>query len=167
MTKKELRRRKAILIILSLMLVTPKVVSSHEYSPEIAVVEDSEAYASYRGGLVYIGDACFLESIRDQVTENDVMILDNRCNSDPNMKIINSYRICSRDEIDDIVNILELYEQECPSEWQRSIESMRREWQVHNLFYSFSFKTKNTGDVDLNNEDEDIYNRVLVKYFFG
>ena len=62
---------------------------------------------------------------------------------------------------------MELYEQECPSEWQRSIESMRREWQVHNLFYSFSFKTKNTGDVDLNNEDEDIYNRVLVKYFFG
>ncbi len=167
MERKKLRRQKAILIILSLMLVTPKVASLHRYNPEIAIVEDSEAYASYRGGLVYIGDQEFLSSIRNQVSENDVLILDNRCNDDPNMKVINSCRICSRDEIDDICHILALYETEYPSEWQRSIESMRREWQVHNLFYSFDYSINRTEDVDLNNADEDVYNQLILKYFLS
>ena len=165
--KKKLKRKKAIIILMSLFLLTPKAVNCHYYSPQIELVQDDEAFAAYRNGNVYIGDARFLRSIKDQVTENDILVLDERDSDDPNMMIYNSYKIQSRDERNDILEILQLYERMYPSEWQRSIESMRREWAVHNLFYGMNFRLKNTSHVDLNNADEEVYNQELVKYFFN
>ncbi len=167
MDKKSLRRKKAILIILSLMLLTPKLACTKEYHPEIEILENNDAYAEYRNGRVFIGSRYYLWSIRDQIEENDIVVLDRRYATDPNMTIYNSYRIRSAEERNDILEILQLYEREYPSEWKRSIESMRGEWAIHNLFYSIDFKLNSTKDVDLNNGDEEIYNKTLIKLFFN
>ena len=61
-------------------------------------------------------------------------------------------------------NILYIYELQHPSNWNRTIDSMIVEWKVHNLLHSIGYKLKRTTDVDLNNEDEIIYNDMVLKF---
>ena len=50
-----------------------------------------------------------------------------------------------------------------PSKWNRSLKSMRLEWFVHNLLHDFNYKLDHTTDVDFNNEDEQKFDKEVIR----
>ena len=52
-----------------------------------------------------------------------------------------------------------------PSEWDRSLESMRLEWFCHNASYYMNYKIDSSYEVDLNNKDEDKYDSEVLRRF--
>lgn len=132
--------------------------------PSYKIEEDSKAFASYSKGLVYIGNVSYLKKIKKIASSKDVLIYDERNKEDPDMRVSSSYLIKDDKDIEDIVNILYIYELQHPSNWNRTIDSMIVEWKVHNLLHSIGYKLKRTTDVDLNNEDEIIYNDMVLKF---
>lgn len=134
----------------------------HNYKPNYKILgKGEEAYASYSNGLVYIGDKEFLDNLHD-LNENDVLVLDHRYGDDPNMEIYNSYIFNDKDIRNEILEIICCYEKEYPSEWDRSIESMRLEWFCHNISWYFNYKTDHTSEVDLDNDDEVKYDQKIL-----
>lgn len=82
------------------------------------------------------------------------------------MFIRESYKITDKDKRNQILEVLCEYEKNNPSEWDRSIESMRLEWFIHNMGHELDYKKDHSDDVDLNNEDEEDYDdKVLRKLF--
>ena len=137
----------------------------YKYVPEYQVIECNNKSnifkAKYRNGNVYIVKS--LKEI-DYINESDIIVLDQRYKDDPNMKIISSHEINDKNIRNDIIEILLEYEKLYPSKWTRTIESMRLEWFVHNLFYDLNYKRNHTNNVDLDNNDEDKYqNKILNK----
>ena len=80
------------------------------------------------------------------------------------MVVFNSSLIWDKDNIDDVLNILLTYEEMYPSNWNRSIESLRNEWICHNIAYKLGYDRDDTLSADLDNE-ESIYfdHKVLTK----
>ena len=144
-------------IVLMLILTYP---FKHKYKSNYTILDDEDAFASYNDGLIYIGDEEFLRSI--DTNDGDILILDERDKNDPNMCIYNSCDIKDKDTRNDILEVLCCYEEMYPSNWDRSIESMRFEWLCHNVAYNFEYKVEDSREVDLNNGDEEKYkNKVL------
>lgn len=138
----------------------------HKYNPNYCILEENaDAYASYSNGLVYIGDENYINSLKN-VNPNDVLIIDERNLSDPNMLICNSYVIDNKDLRNEILEIICSYEKDHPSNWDRTIESMRFEWFCHNVSHFFNYRTDRTSEVDLNNKDEDKYNQKVLSRIF-
>ena len=82
------------------------------------------------------------------------------------MVICNSCNIKDKDIRNDILEVLCIYEEMYPSNWDRSIESMRFEWFCHNAAYYVNYKVDDAYEVDLNNNDESKYdNKVLRRIF--
>ena len=134
----------------------------HNYKPNYTILGDEyDAYARYSNGYVYIGDEDYLNSL-ENISPNDVLVLDERNLRDSNMAIYNSYVISNKDERNEILEILCEYEKEYPSNWDRSIESMRLEWFCHNICCYMNYKTDHTSEVDLNNNDEDTFNNKVL-----
>lgn len=109
----------------------------------------------YSKGQVYIGNKKYLDGLH--VNQKDVLVEDQRNNSNPNMKIRNSYLITDESDRKEIIKILYNYEKKHPSKWNRSIKSMEREWEAHNTLYYLNYKKNHTADVDLDNNDENNY----------
>ena len=161
-----MNKNKKIFLLLStylIILFTPKIKSNksinlnNDYS-----YHSSLPYASYSNGDVYISNRRSLINKIDN--ENDIFIYDARNSLDPNMLIYNSYRIKDKKLIEEIITIMLLYEKQFPSNWNRSFDSMKKEWIIHNLCYEFGYKTKSTESVDLNNDDEVFYkSKILSK----
>ncbi|MBR2828773.1 MAG: hypothetical protein IKE70_06035, partial [Bacilli bacterium] len=64
----------------------------------------------------------------------------------------------------DIIDSLLQYEEMNPSMWDRSRDSMKLEWYMHNISYSLNHKRDSSIDVDFDNKDEEVYNsKILVK----
>ena len=129
----------------------------YKYMPKYEIIADNPSpvfTAKYRNGNVYI-----VKNLNDVdvVSENDIIILDERNKKDPNMKVISSHEIYDKEIRNDIIEILNEYEEMYPSKWNRSLESMRLEWFVHNFFYELNYKRNHTNNVDLNNNDEEKY----------
>ena len=59
--------------------------------------------------------------------------------------------------------IILIYDSLYPSDWKRSIESMRVEWTVHNLLYDIGYERARTRDVDLDNLEEEKYNNKILR----
>ena len=136
----------------------------NSYDTSAVEIVNEDYYATYSGGAVYIGDRCFLDGI--DCNEGDILVEDLRYNDDPDMKVINSIDIKDKNKRNEILEILCSYEEDNPSTWNRSIESMRLEWLMHNISYDYGLEKRRTKDVDLDNEDEDEYdNKVLSKIF--
>lgn len=154
--------KKKLFFATAAVMVTSVFFCEHHFHPKYKILNSEEAFAEYSNGVVYIGDIDYIKLIKEDVNENDILVVDERNTDDPNMLIYNSYRITSKEERNEILCILEEYERLYPSEWNRSIESMRNEWQVHNLFYLLNYKLDHTTDVDLNNEDEEIFNNYIL-----
>ncbi len=110
----------------------------------------------YNDGIIYIGDRKYLNSIKE-LNDNDVLVLDLRKASDPNLKIINSYQYLNPEVREEIIEGLLLYEEMYPSKWNRTKNSLIREWAAHNYMYFFGYEHSHTTDVDLNNVDEETY----------
>lgn len=143
-----MNRKKLILLALFLSIST----SSCSF---INNKEKINPYSKYSKGNVYIGSYDYLKSI--ETDKNDVLILDKRESNDPDIKIYNSYLITENELIDEILDILLEYEKEFPTAWDRSKDTMKLEWFVHNVAYYFNYQRDRTKDVDLNNLDEEYY----------
>lgn len=125
--------------------------------------EECIPYGSYSNGDIYIGDEEYIEFAKGYAKKNDILIIMGEQNGDPNATIVSSYNIKSKDERYEILSILSMYEYEHPSEWNRTIDSMRVEWEVHNMLYTLGISRDRTQDVDLDNSEEKIYNNSLLK----
>ena len=157
------KKRKKILATIAALSMIGYFSYDYHYTPNYEIImEDSKAFARYSKGLVYIGHKKFLSNLKN-VKEEDILVLDERNNNDPNMCVFSSYLIDDKNVRNEILEILLEYEQEYPSNWDRTIDSMRIEWFMHNLLYFFNYETKRTTDVDLNNNNEEIYDLPIIK----
>ena len=106
----------------------------------------------------------------DDKYSNFVVVVDIRINNgniyNPDIKIIDSYKISSDTEQYYILLAIEKYVKENPvkysteNEWNRSIDSMKIEWDVHNFAYyylSFIFDKELSAHVDFDYADAEIY----------
>ena len=100
-------------------------------------------------------------------SKDAVVIVDETTREDPNMKIIESCQIKNPDQMMEILEIVKIYNELYPSSWNRSIDSMMNEWEVHNALSCIRYKSKHTDHVDLNNEDEKAYNNKVLTKIFG
>ena len=156
--------KKRILFLSILLVLAINHLDDYEYHPNYEILENSEAYACYRDGNIYIGDEKYLRSI--DCNPEDVLICDNRDKEDCDFKILDSYKIRDKEARNDIIEVLLKYEEEDPTKWYRTKETMRLEWFVHNMSHDLSFERKSSSDVDLDNDDENKYdNKVLRKIF--
>lgn len=164
MNYKELKRKLTALGIAAIIGTTYYAVDTN-YTPQYEILTECEAFAECPCGLVYIGDKEFLDTIPEG--DRVILIEDQRFSKDdPNMKIYNSCQICDKNDRNDILEVICEYERLNPSPWDRTIESMRLEWLMHNLSYYCDYKQHRTEDVDLDNLDEKTYdNKVLRKIF--
>ena len=154
-------RNKIILVGILLTLLISNL-KDYEYHPNYQILEEEEAYARYRDGDIYIGEEKDLKNIN--CDSSDVLVCDNRKISNSDLKIYNSYKVTDKEARNDIIEVLMHYEEENPSTWNRTKESMRLEWFLHNLFYYLSLEKKRSTDVDLDSEDEKVYDcKVLRK----
>lgn len=158
------KRIIAISTLSALLAFTLYYVHEYEYTPRYSLyAEDSLPYGKYSKGDVYIGDEEYIESIKDNINEDDILIIMGYQDGEPNATILSSYEITSKGERDEILRILKHYEIENPSEWNRSLESMRLEWTVHNILYNLGYKRDRTKDCDLDNPEEKIYSNKILQ----
>ncbi len=124
--------------------------------------ESSIPYASYSNEDVYISDTITINELCDEYS-NDVFIIDDRDIINPNIEICYSHSIDSLKEKKEIISILQEYEKEFPSNWNRTYDSMITEWIIHNICYKCGIKINSSISVDLDNNDENIYSFKLIK----
>lgn len=164
MFMRKLKKKLAAIGIL-IALMTGYIATNPSYHEHFELLPDEKAFARCACGDVYIGNATFLQSIPEG--ENIILVEDQRrSRKDPNMRIYDSCSICSKEDRNAILEVLQEYERQDPTNWDRTIDSMRLEWLMHNLSYEFSYQTHRTGDVDLNNADEEYYNNKLLQILF-
>lgn len=121
-----------------------------------------EPYTNYSKGYIYILDNVDqIDNINQK--ENDVYIIDQRNNKDPNIKIVNSYLINDKETMNEIIDILLEYEYIYPSNWNRNKNSLLNEWLVHNNLFYINYEVVRTKDVDFNNKDERRYNLFKIR----
>jgi len=159
-----MKKWQKTLIGLGIFIALCSYSLDNSYDTSAVEIVNEDYYATYSDGAVYIGDRCFLDGVN--CNEGDILVEDLRYNDDPDMKVINSIDIKDKNKRNEILEILCSYEEDNPSTWNRSIESMRLEWLMHNISYDYGLEKRRTKDVDLDNEDEDEYdNKVLSKIF--
>lgn len=161
-------KKKKILFVTTAAISFGFFKYEHKYTPEYNIIECSEcgAVATYSNGLIYIGDNNFINNINN-IKENDILIIDDRKKSESNIKIISSYKIDNKDLRNDILTVILEYTNLYPiEEWDRSIESMRLEWFIHNLLYDFNYEIERTKDVDFTSDEEDRYNNHILRKLF-
>lgn len=157
-------KKKNKIIITSLVLLI-YLNHRHHYKPEYRILpKKEEAYASYEDGLIYIGNKNYIDNIIKK--DGDILIEDRRFDDDPDMVICNSCKVTDKELRNEILEVICKYEKDNNSNWDRSIESMRVEWFMHNLCYRLKYKTDHTMDVNLNNEDEEKYNNKILQLIF-
>ena len=171
MKKLDSNKKAFIILTACIVLLSSAKFKIHQYTPNITFNQeyeiDSEQYfGTYRKGRIYIGSREFIEKIFDEST-NDVYIVDLRDGSNPALTIVNSYELRNKDEMKDILTVMQEYERRYPSNWDRTRDSMMNEWSIHNILYDLSFERSHTKEVDLDNGDEEIYNSIALKKLLG
>ena len=118
-----------------------------------------QTFAYYDDTSVYIGNEEDIYSIKGTDRKN-IYIIDGRYDNDPVMSVCDSYQIRDIRQIRSILRVLVRYEQEYPSLWERTFNSMEREWLMHNICYYLNYESYHTEKVDLNNDNEANYDRI-------
>ena len=113
-------------------------------------------FVTYKNKDIYIVGEDLAKELKD-TNPNNIYIIDDRCDEDPDMSICNSYKFKNIDDINTIINLLIEYEEKYPSSWNRSTKSMKNEWLIHNICYFLNIEKSRTEQVDFNNNDEEIY----------
>lgn len=157
------KSKKRLFLITAFIILIGYYSKDYKYNKsKYNVIDNGDAYAEYSDGLVYIGDDKFLENVK--CCEKDILICDQRDSDvDPDMIVYDSCLIDDKDKRNEILEILCEYEKCNPSNWNRSIESMRLEWFMHNLGYYFNVNKERTAHVDLDNDDEKKYDNKLIR----
>ena len=122
-----------------------------------------EGIGEYSKGRIYIGDKKYLDSL--DINEGDVLVLDERDGSNPSMKVYNSAMITDEHDIESIIRYLLYYEEQHPSDWNRTFGSMKKEWILHNVSYAIRLRRDLSKDVDLDNADQDHFIVESVKKY--
>ena len=154
-------KKKILSGILALWLMG-NISYDHKIIPSYEIVTKDDYFANYSNGRVFIGNKYRIDRINN-AEENDVLIIDGRKNEDPYIKILSSYKINDPNVRNEILEIVQEYEKMYPSNWDRSINSMKVEWFIHNILYNLNYKTERTQDVDFNNSEQEIYSKRLIK----
>ncbi len=157
--------KKAFLLLSSYLIIlfSPKNKIQKEISlNDNYTFHSSLPYGSFSNGDIYIINNKYF---KPDDNDNNIYIFDSRYSIDPNVMIINSYKIKSKKEIEEILCLLDYFEKEYPSKWNRSFTSMKNEWIMHNICYELGYNTDSSISVDLNNEDEEKYNSNLLTLF--
>lgn len=154
-------KRNILVFALSSITLTTLLHRKDERELYYVITSDKSAFGDYSNGSVYIGDADFLRSLEGLDKEDDVLVLDQRDNVDPCMKILNSYVVDDEIQMKEIISLLCEYERMYPSAWERSEYTLYREWLVHNICHNFHYEMNRTGDVDFNNRDETLYKKLI------
>ena len=163
MKKLDKKVKYALAVGAACVLITP-IQKEYVYSePEYEILTEDLAYAKIGDSKIYIGNEDYINHI--SYGENDVLVLDQRVENN-NIKIISSHKITDKDMQNCILCVIEQYERENPTTWDRSLESMRVEWHAHNFFYGLNFKKSSTEDVDFENNEENLYNNEIIKKIF-
>lgn len=106
------------------------------------------------GALVFVTNKADLPSAPE---DGVVYVLDDRRNAGmPNVRVAFSYRQRTREQMDAVLAALLDREAKDPTGWQRTLASMRREWELHNLCYRLHLLRGSARHVDLDNKDERI-----------
>ena len=161
------KRTKIVITSLSLAaLMFTYYNIDYKYTPKyeiVGYVDSIKPYATYSlGNLYIIKDISLIDKI--SLSKNDVIILDQREDNNPNIRIMSSCNITNREARNEIIEIIQEYNRVYPSNWKRTNESLRLEWFVHNLLYNLDYKLEHTTDVDLDNNDEDYYNKPFFNH---
>ena len=108
-------------------------------------------------GYVYIVTESQLYLMENR-EKNVVVILDKRTSFDPNMQVLDSYRIIKTSQQREIAQLMLSYNTSNPVNpaWSRTLGSLVEEWQLHNFAYFWGIKRSQTADCDFNNADEDM-----------
>lgn len=122
-----------------------------------------EPYTQYSNGNIYILD----ERIKNipHVDNGDIYIIDSRDSRNPDMQICDSFKIKTKEEMIEILNIMLEYEEENPSKWDRTLNSMLNEWYIHNMCYYNYLCQSRTSCVDMDNNDENKYSLQFIDQF--
>ncbi len=157
------KTKKKILIASAIIALATYHSIDYRYVSNYKIINSKEnGFATYSSGRIFVGDIEYLCSIKDK-QESDIFVEDQRDFKDPNFKIYSSYLINDKRIRNEILEVLCIYEELHPSNWNRTIESMRVEWLIHNLSHFFNYEKKRTIDVDLNNNDEELYNKKIYR----
>ena len=138
---------------------TTKLINSSIGAEDIIITNDTSKNYSYY--------------TENEIFSDFVIVLDRRINvgnpQNPNITIINSYKIDWDEQQYEILREIKDYVNDNPvvyptkNVWDRTIDSMKIEWDVHNVCYNFPrlFDRSSTQHVDLDFKDEDRYNWTL------
>lgn len=148
----------ALALMLTALSCSPDKVTKEENNYEF---EKKSDYI-YSKGNIYIGSEEYLNEI-NYAKKDDILVLDERNDEDPDIKIYDSHKIQETKLMMEILKEIKKYEENNPSKWNRSLESMRNEWMYHNLSYYLNYEVERTRDVDLNNADEQKYLRIIPR----
>ncbi len=163
MKYKNIKLKKACFVLGFSFVLCSYLKHDYVYKPIYTIIEDEAYFATYSLGKIYIGNRKYINHLKGPFSKNDVFVIDERTEGDnPNMQIISSFKIDNKDIRNEILEVLQIYENLNPSKWDRTIESMRLEWFVHNLSHSFNYKLDHSDDVDLDNEDQNKYQNVKI-----
>ena len=158
-----MKKRNKIIALGALAALLAYHGIDYQYTPNYEIYdENDDAFGRYSKGKVYIGNTEYLESLKN-INEDDILVLDHRYGENPFMKVYNSNIITDKEVRNEILEVLCEYEKCYPSPWDRTIESMRVEWLMHNVSYFFDYESHRTRDVDLDNNDEHNYDNILYR----
>ncbi|MEG1524767.1 MAG: hypothetical protein RRZ24_03440 [Clostridia bacterium] len=107
------------------------------------------------GGMLYIVQH---GTDVDDISNNEahIVALDDRYEGNPSFQIRESYRVHNAQRKREILDALIAFDRETPTDppWQRTRDSLYREWKLHNLAYRLHIYRKSARHVDLDNRDE-------------
>ena len=110
-------------------------------------------------GNVYVISESDEENVGKKTEKNAVIIIDKRSYENANMKILRSHKI--KDDLlqDEIAQLMLDYADANPGAytWERTKDSLLREWSIHNFAYAIFFKRDRAADCDFDNADEGKY----------
>ena len=163
--KNTTNQKKAFLLLATYLIIlfTPKRSKNKEknitYNKDFTY-EEVIPYATYDDKQIYIIDPD-QKSIPSSIKDDDIIIIDKRNLDNSTMTVYDSQTIKNRQEIETILNILINYENEYPSEWNRTLSSMEKEWIIHNICYFLNYQKARTRHVDLDNNDEENFSSII------
>lgn len=154
-----MKRKKALLFLYTyiIMMVSPKIHAAEKITYNIEYnIEYDNLYARFQNKNIYIEQGKNSSKIIDNNPQN-IHILDDRSNHNPDIKIYNSHNITNIEDMLKILQIIKTYEEEFPSKWNRSTKSMTIEWIIHNICYQLNIEQERTKTVDFDNKEETKY----------
>ena len=166
---KNLKLKKGIIVLATSFVLLTSINNKYELLENYEIIEKedkTQPFAKYESGLIYICKTKEeIENVKNKLETGDVLVIDKRNSKDPNILIMDSYKIKSRNKRNSILKAILKYESLYPSEWDRTLISLKIEWEVHNISYLLNYEKTHSSSVDLNNLDEDKYspNKILKK----